>query len=34
MEALILLFSIALAIGLGILAWLNTRSGRKWLASL
>lgn len=34
MEALILLFSIALVIGVGVLIWLNTRNGRKWLASL
>lgn len=34
MEAVGLLLTIALIIGIGILIWLNTKSGKKWLTNL
>lgn len=34
MEALIILFSIMAVIGTAIAIWLNTKSGKKWLANL
>jgi len=33
MEALITLFIVLAVIGLAIAIWLNTKSGKKWLAS-
>lgn len=34
MEAIIALFSVMAIIGAAIAVWLNTKSGKKWLASL
>lgn len=34
MEALIFTFSILSVIVTGIIVWLNTKSGKKWLESL
>ena len=34
MEAVGLLLVIALIVGIAILIWLNTKSGKKWLSSL
>ncbi len=34
MEAVGLLLVIALIVGIAILIWLNTKNGKKWLASL
>ena len=34
MEAVGLLLVIAFIVGIAILIWLNTKNGKKWLASL
>lgn len=34
MDFLIILFSICLIIGIGILLWFRTPNGKKWLAGL
>lgn len=34
MEALIALFSVMAVIGSAIAIWINTKSGKKWLANL
>lgn len=34
MEALIALFSVMAVIGTAIAIWLNTKSGKRWLADL
>ncbi|ADY35140.1 hypothetical protein Bacsa_0544 [Phocaeicola salanitronis DSM 18170] len=34
MDFLIILFSICLVIGIGILIWFRTPKGKKWLANL
>ena len=34
MEAVGLLLAIALIVGIAFLIWLNTKNGKKWLASL
>lgn len=34
MEALIALFSVMAIIGSAIAIWINTKSGKKWLANL
>ncbi len=34
MDFLILFFAICLVIAIGIAIWINTKSGKKWLANL
>ncbi len=34
MEGLILLFAVTSVFGIVFLIWLNTKSGKKWLANL
>ena len=34
MDFTIMLFSACSVVGIGILIWLRTKSGKKWLASL
>lgn len=34
MDFMIMLFSVCLVIGIGFLAWLKTKNGKKWLANL
>lgn len=34
MEVLLMLFSLMAVIGVSIAIWLNTKSGKKWLANL
>lgn len=34
MEALEVIFAITAVAGVGILIWLNTKSGKKWMANL
>ena len=34
MDFLIILFSVMCVIGIGILIWLKTPNGKKWLANL
>lgn len=34
MDFMIMLFSVCLIVGVGILIWLKTKSGKKWLESL
>ena len=34
LEPLITLFAVLAVIGIGILVWMNTKAGKKWLANL
>ena len=34
MDALIFLFSVVLVLCIGLLFWMNTKAGKKWLSDL